>query len=66
MKQSIAATIIFVLLLSVAGMAIEWNGRFGIGARGPLFAPMIKGADFKNAGGTYEPFMMGRLWQSYR
>jgi len=59
MKQSIAATIIFVLLLSVAGMAIEWNGRFGIGARGPLFAPMIKGADFKNAGGTYEPFMMG-------
>lgn len=39
--------------------AVEWNGRFGIGLRGPVFAPLFKGAEYRNFGGSYEQFMMG-------
>ncbi len=41
--------------------AVEWNGRFGIGLRGPLFSPMVKGSDYAPPAprSAIEPFMMG-------
>jgi outer membrane protein OmpA-like peptidoglycan-associated protein/opacity protein-like surface antigen len=39
--------------------AVEWNGKFGIGLRGPVLAPLLKGAEYRNFEGSYEQFMMG-------
>jgi len=50
-----------LLLVSISG-ATEWNGKIGIGLRGPVLAPMFKGSDYSNAnfgGSTYQHFMMG-------
>lgn len=59
MRKLFAVTIAIVLLLSAISMAVEWTDRFGIGLRGPLVAPMVKGSDYKGPSATYEPFMMG-------
>jgi len=56
--RSIVALAIVFLIVAV-GQAVEWNGRLGIGVRGPIWAPMLKGADYTNYTGAYEHFMMG-------
>ncbi len=47
-----------MLLASAAG-AVEWNSRFGIGARGPFLVPLFKGSDYVKFGSSNEPYMMG-------
>jgi OmpA-OmpF porin, OOP family len=59
MKKLLIAAIAIMLLLSVSSMAMEWANRLGIGLRGPLGAPMIKGSAYKGQTATFEPFMMG-------
>jgi len=58
MKKVVIATLMFVLVLASLSNAVEWKERMGIGLRGPLFSPMIKGNDYSGAN-TNEPFMMG-------
>jgi outer membrane protein OmpA-like peptidoglycan-associated protein/opacity protein-like surface antigen len=45
--------------MAASAWALDWNGRFGIGVRGPVFVPLFKGSDFNKWQGSYEPFMMG-------
>ncbi|MCD6162068.1 MAG: OmpA family protein [candidate division Zixibacteria bacterium] len=58
MKKSVAATLIFILILASLANAVEWKSRMGGGLRGPLFSPMIKGNNYTGAN-SMEPFMMG-------
>ena len=51
--------IFLVLIFASLSQAVEWEGKFGAGLRGPLWAPMAKGSDFQYDGRSYEPFMMG-------
>jgi outer membrane protein OmpA-like peptidoglycan-associated protein len=58
MKKSIALTISLIFILTSLSGAVDWKGRLGVGLRGPLYSPMIKGGDFSGVY-TCEPFMMG-------
>lgn len=57
-KSTVAATLIFILISVSLTNAVEWKSRIGVGLRGPLFSPMIKGDNYTGAN-SFEPFMMG-------
>lgn len=57
MKKVIFVAVALTLILAVSSGALEWKSRLGIGLRGPLFAPMVKGSGYNFR--AYEPFMMG-------
>lgn len=56
MRGKTILAIALVLFLAGAGGAVEWKGKLGVGVRGPIMAPLFKGANFD---GSHEPFMMG-------
>lgn len=58
MKKAIIAALILVTATASMTSAVEWKQRLGIGIRGPLFAPMIKGSNYSGVT-TVEPYMMG-------
>ena len=51
--------LIIVLIMTISVGAVEWKNKFGVGLRGPVFAPLIKGSDYGNFGTTHEHLMMG-------
>lgn len=59
-NKRLIAAVFLLTYVAVAG-AVEWNGRFGFGLRGPLFSPMVKGPDYAPSypRSAIEPFMMG-------
>lgn len=59
MKTRGIITGIVIISVAASAGAVEWNGKFGIGLRGPLLAPMFKGSEYSNFEGSYEQFMMG-------
>ncbi len=59
MKTRGIITGIVIISMAASAGAVEWNGKFGIGLRGPVLAPMFKGSEYTNFEGSYEQFMMG-------
>lgn len=62
MKTRLFAVVILILCLTAISSGTEWNGKIGIGLRGPVLSPLFKGSDYSNAtfgGSSYEHFMMG-------
>jgi outer membrane protein OmpA-like peptidoglycan-associated protein len=59
LKSKATIIVMLVIFLAAATNAVEWNGKFGIGVRGPMIAPMFKGSSFSKFGSTFEPYMMG-------
>ena len=55
-KATMIAALV-VLLIASAG-AVEWNGKFGFGIRGPFISPLTEGGNYDKFSGN-EPFMMG-------
>lgn len=55
--KTLIACAMAILLVSSAG-AVEWNGKFGFGVRGPFLSPMTEGSSYNKFSGN-EPFMMG-------
>lgn len=54
--------LLLIIIPSAATGAAEWNGKIGIGLRGPILSPLLKGPDYANStfgGSTYQHFMMG-------
>jgi len=58
MRKTIAMALIFLVASSTFTMAVDWKGRLGVGPRGFLYSPMIKGDKFSGYLAV-EPFMMG-------
>ena len=59
MRKSLVLVLVILLMGAVTtATAVEWKSRLGVGLRGPLYAPMIKGDKYRGAD-TIEPFMMG-------
>lgn len=53
-------TLLILAIITATSSATEWNGKIGIGLRGPVLSPLFKGADYTNFNGsTYQHFMMG-------
>lgn len=60
MKKVVFATIVLTIILAASSGALEWKSRLGVGVRGPLMAPMVKGSDYRGYNNiSKEPFMMG-------
>ena len=58
MKKTIAIALLLLLASATVTMAVDWKGRVGVGPRGFLYSPMIKGSDYSGYSAV-EPFMMG-------
>jgi outer membrane protein OmpA-like peptidoglycan-associated protein len=58
MRKTIAIALIILLASATLTMAVDWKGRLGMGPRGFLYSPMIKGGSFSGYS-SIEPFMMG-------
>jgi outer membrane protein OmpA-like peptidoglycan-associated protein len=65
--RRVAIVILFLCLsLSMATPVVgqDWQGKSGIGLRGPFICPLFVGSDFPRVGGK-EPYMMGWDGQFY-
>lgn len=66
MKKALMFTAFLILVAAMISpiLAQDWQGKNGIGIRGPFICPLFVGKDFPGNGGK-EPFMMGWDGQFY-
>jgi OmpA-OmpF porin, OOP family len=66
MRKALTFTVFLILVATMISpsLAQDWQGRSGLGIRGPIFCPLFVGKDFPTNGGK-EPFMMGWDGQFY-
>ncbi len=59
MRVRMLIIILIISSFAISANALEWNGKFGVGLRGPVFAPMFRGSNYTSPRGDFERYMMG-------